>query len=203
MPMGNLWGEAADRLPRRRSEGEVRVLLGQQSGLPRDIEEGSLVGLGTQPPAATIAQHPVENHHPFDHATNRAKTTIAVVWLANGFVERSVVDVVEPSASDGTWLDGSRESAGYQPGYEFTAVLAANCAGELAVLALQKTSRVNHDGHQELTLSQRQTVLAQSRYPADADAVECSVGRIVVRHRNSSIPRGRGPERPPPREATT
>src|SRR5262245_25519167 len=80
---GQLVGEAADRLPRRLSEGNVRVVLGPQSGLLRDIEERSLVGFGTQPPMATIAQYRVEHHHPFDHAADRAKTTIAVVWLAN------------------------------------------------------------------------------------------------------------------------
>jgi hypothetical protein len=52
--------------------------------------------------------------------------------------------------------------------------------------------------------SQRKAVLAQSRHAADDDAVEGPVGRIFVCHRNSSIPRGRGPERPPPpRDATT
>ena len=56
----------------------------------------------------------------------------------------------------------------------------------------------------KLTLARRQVVVAQSGHAADADAVEGPVGRIFVRHRNSSIPRGRGPERPPPpREATT
>src|SRR5262245_13375230 len=181
----------------------MRVVLRPQSGLLRDIEERSLVGFGTQPPAATIAQHRVENHDPFDHPADRAKTTIAVVWLANRFVERPVVDVVQASASDGAWLDGSRESAGYQPGHELPAVLAARGTGELAVLALQKTSRVDHDGYQELALPQRQAVLAKSGHAADADAVEGPVGRIFARHRNSSIPRGRGPERPPrPRDAT-
>src|SRR5262249_4904327 len=158
---------------------------------------------GTQPPAAMIAQHRVENHDPFDHASDRAKTTIAVVWLANRFVERSVVDVVQAPASDGAWLDGSHVSASHQSGHELTAVLAAHRTGDLPALPLKKTSGVDHDGHQELALPQCQAALPKSGHAADADAVEGPVGRIFVRHRNSSIPRGWGPERPPrPREAT-
>src|SRR4051812_17976127 len=112
--------------------------------------------------------------------------------------------MVKAPAPDGTWLDGSRESAGYQPGHELATVLAAYRTRELTVLPLQKTSRVDHDGHEELALPQRQAVLAKSGYAGDAYAVEGPVRRIFVRHRNSSIPRGRGPDRPPPpREATT
>ena len=91
------------------------------------------------------------------------KTTIAVVRLANRLVERLVVDVVQATTSDGPWFDGSCESAGHQPGHELPAVLAARRAGELAVLALQKTSGVDHDGHEELTLTQRQAVRRAER----------------------------------------
>jgi hypothetical protein len=115
-----------------------------------------------------------------------------------------VVDVIQAPAPDGPWLDDSRESAGHQSGHELPAVLAPHRAGELAVLPLQKTSGVDHDRHQELTLPLRKAVVAQSAHATDADAVEGPVGRVFVRHRNSSIPRGRGPDRPPPpREATT
>ena len=54
--------------------------------------------------------------------------------------------------------------------------LAAHGTGELAVLRLQKTSRVDHDGDEELALALRQTVLAQSGHAADADAVEALLG---------------------------
>ena len=163
MPMGNLSGKAADRLPRRRSKRDVRVFLWPQSGLLRVVEEGALIAFGTQPPAASIAQHSIENHHPFDHAADRAKTTVPIVRLANRLVERLVVDVVQASTSDGPWFDGSRESAGHQPGHELPAVLAAHRAGELAVLALQKTSGVDHDGHKETTLPQRQAIRREER----------------------------------------
>ena len=202
--MGTLSGKQRIVFAAPDSERDVRVLLWPQSGLLREVEEGALVAFGTQPPAASIAQHRIENHHPFDHAADRAKTTVAVVRLPNRFVERLVVDMVQAPTSDGPWLDGSGESAGHQPGHELTAVLAAHGTGELAVLPLQKTSGVDHDRHQELTLPQRQAGLAKGGHSADADAVEGPVGRVFVRHRNSSIPRGRGPERPPPpREATT
>ena len=122
---GQLVGKATDRLSRRRSERDVRVVLWPEPGLLRDVEEASLVGFGTQPPAPSIPQHSIENHHPFDHASNRLKTTIAVVRLANRFVHRLVVDVVQPTTSDRPWFDGSCESAGHQSGHELPAVLAA------------------------------------------------------------------------------
>jgi hypothetical protein len=66
------------------------------------------------------------------------------------------------------------------------------------------TAAMDHDGHEELALSLDQAIVAQGGHASNADAVESPVGRILMRHRNSSIPRGRGPERPPlPREATT
>jgi hypothetical protein len=196
--------EAADRLLRSRSERDVWVVLWTRPGLLCQVKEGALIAFGTQPPAASIAEHGIENHRPLDHPANRAKTTVAVVRLANRFVERFVVDVVQAATSDRPWLDGLREASGHQSGHELTAVPAAYCPGKLAVLPLQKTSGMNHDGHDELALPLRQAVLAQSGHAADADAVEARAGRIFVRHRNSSIPRGRGPERPPPpREATT
>src|SRR5207244_10412813 len=99
----------------------------------------------------------------------------AVVGLANCVVERLVVNVVQPAAPDRPWLDGSRESPSHEPGHELPTVLAAHGIGELAVLPLQKTSRVDHDGHEELALPQRQAVLAQSEHAADADAVEAPV----------------------------
>jgi hypothetical protein len=170
----------------------------------RQVKEGALVGFGTQPPAASIAQHCIENHHPLDHPAHRAKTTIAIVRLANRFVQRFVVDVIQASTPDGPRLDGSRQSSGHQAGHELPAVLAAYRVGEVAVLPLQKTAGVDHDGHEELALSPRQAVIAQSGHAADADAVEGPVRRVFVRHRNSSMPRGRGPDRLPlPREATT
>ena len=204
MPMGNLSGKQRIVCLGAAPNAMCGYSSGRSPVCCVTSKKRSLVAFGTQPPAASIAQHSIENHHPFDHAADRPKTTIAVVRLANRFVDRLVVDVVQPTTSDRPWFDGSCESAGHQSGHELPAVLAAHRTGELAVLALQKASRVDHDGHEELTLTQRQAVLAQSGHAADADAVEGSVRRVFVRHRNSSIPRGRGPERPPPpREATT
>ena len=61
------------------------------------------------------------------------ETAITVVRLADGLVEGLVVNVVETPSSDGSWLDGSCESARNQAGDEFTAVLATRRAGERAV----------------------------------------------------------------------
>jgi hypothetical protein len=201
---GKLVGKAADRLRAPGSERKVRIFFRTQPGHLLDVEEGPLVAFGTQPPTTSIAQDRIKNHHSFDHSADGAKATVAIVRLPDRLVERLMVDVVQAPSSDGPGLDGSDESAGDQPGHEFSAVLTAHRTGELAILPLQKTSGVDHDGDEELALALRQTVVAQSGHSADADAVQRSVGRVVVRHRNSSIPRGCGPERPPrPREATT
>jgi hypothetical protein len=164
----------------------------------------SLVRLGVQPPAAPVAQYGVQAHHPLNHAADRVETAIAVVRLPDGFVERLVVNVVETPSPNRSWLDGSGESASDQAGHELAAVLAACRTGERAVLPLQKASGVDHDSHEELALSQRQAVLTEGGDAADADAVEGPVGRVFVRHRNSSTTRGCGAERPPPpRDPTT
>ena len=86
---------------------------------------------------------------------------VPVVGLANRFVERLVVDVVQPSSPDRSRLDGSGESAGYETGHELTTVLAAHGAGERAVLPLQKAAGVDHHGHEELTLPLREAEVAQ------------------------------------------
>ena len=132
MPMGNLSGK--QRIVFRGAA--PNVMCGYSSGRSPVCfvrsKKRALIAFGTQPPAASIAQHSIENHHPFDHAADRAKTTVPVVRLANRLVERLVVDVVQAPTSDRPWLDGSRESAGHQPGHELPAVLAAHRAGELA-----------------------------------------------------------------------
>ena len=113
------------------------------------------------------------------------------------------MDVVQAPAADRSWFDGSGESMTDQPPDELTAVLAAGGARERAVLPFQKAPGVDHDGHQELTLPLGPAVRAEGADTGDADTVERPVWRVFVFHRNSSIPRGCGPEPPPlPREPT-
>src|SRR5712691_606891 len=127
------------------------------------------------------------------------------VRLPDGLVEWLVVNVVETPSPDGTWLDRSGESAIDQAGDEVAAVLATRCAGERAVLPFQEAPGVDHDRHEELTLPLREADdIPEPHHPADADAVERRVVRVLVRHRNSSMTRGCGAERPPPpRDPTT
>ena len=161
MPMGSLSGKQRTVF----REPDLNVMCGYSSGpqtcLLRDVEERSLVRLGTQPPATAIAQHGVQNHHPLDHPADRVQTAIAVVRLPDRLVERLVVNVVETPSPDRSWLDGSGESASHQAGDEFAAVLAARRAGERAVLPFQEAPGVDHDRHEELTLPLRQAELAQ------------------------------------------
>jgi hypothetical protein len=84
-------------------------------------------------------------------------------------------------------------------------VLAAHRAREGAVLTLQKAAGVDHHGDEELSRPLREPEARQRRHTILGHAVERAVGRIFVRrHRNSSMPRGRGTARPPPpRDPTT
>ena len=116
-----------------------------------------------------------------------------------------MVDVVEAPSPDGPWLDGSRESAGHQAGDELAAVLAARRAGERAVLPFQKAPGVDHHGHEELTLPLREAEVRAGRSRGSMLTLSnVAVVRVFVRHRNSSMTRGCGAERPPPpRDPTT
>src|SRR5262245_22438028 len=144
----------------------MRILLRAELCLLCGVEKRSLVRLGTQPPAASIAQHGVQNHHPLDHAAHRMETAIAVVWLPDGLIQRLVMNVVETPSADRSWLDGSRESTGNQAADEFAAVLATHRTGERAVLPFEKAPRVDHHGHEELTLTLCETELRKACDPA-------------------------------------
>ena len=135
---GQLVREAADGPAGTQPERDVRIFFRAQTRRLRAVEKRSFVRLGTQPPAALIAQHGVQNHHPLDHAADRLQTAIAVVRLPDSLVQRLVVNVVETPAPHGSWLDGSRESAGDQAGDKFAAVLATRRPAECAVLPFQE-----------------------------------------------------------------
>ena len=150
--MGSLSGKQRIGPLPTRSERDVRVVLRSQVVVTLQAEEPPLVIGRAQPPAASVAQHGIENHHPLDHAADRAQTPIPVVGLADRFVERLVVDVVQPSSPNRSRLDGTGESARHETGHELAAVLAAHRAGEGAVLPLQEAAGVDHHGHEELPL---------------------------------------------------
>ena len=68
----------------------------------------------------------------------------------------------------------------------------------------RKAAGVDHHGHEELALPLREAEAGQGVHAGLGDAVVDVVGRVFVRHRNSSMPRGCGPDRPPPpRDPTT
>ena len=195
--------EAANDPLSARPEGDVGVVLRPQVVVAHQTKELPLVIGRAQPPAASVAQDGIEDHDPLDHAAKCVQTPIAVVGLANRFVERLVVDVVHPPSPDRSRLDGPNESSVHETGHELAAVLAARRAGEGAVLPLQKAAGVDHDLHEELALPLRETEAGQRVDASLGDAVVDVVGWVFVRHRNSSIRRGCGLERPlPPREPT-
>ena len=121
----HLVGKETDCLSRRSSELDVRIFLRLQSGLVRDVEEGSLVAFGAQPPAAAIAQHSIKNHHPWPIDDGSGCP------LGQSPQERLVVDVVQASTLDWLvrWLVRIRLVTRASPR---TPAVAAHRAGELA-----------------------------------------------------------------------
>ena len=203
-PDRQLVREAADDALASGAERDVRVVLRAQVVVAHEREEPPLVRLGAEPPAVAVTEHRVQNHHALDHPADGQQPSIPVVGLADGLVQRPVVNVVEPSAAHRSGLDGTGEPARHESADEVAAVLAAHGAGERAVLPFKEAAGVDHDGHQELALPLGEAKARECLHPLLRDAVQGAVDRILARHRNSSAPRGRGTDRPPPpRDPTT
>src|SRR5690606_32277151 len=115
---------------------------------------------------------------------------MAIVRLADRFVERLVVDVEQPSSPDRPGFDGPSKAARHEPGHERTTVLSAYCARERAVLALQEAAGMDHHGDEERPLSFGEAEGAQGIHAGLGDTVIDVAGRVFVLHKNSSIPRG-------------
>ena len=77
-----------------------------------------------------VTKHSIQDHDPLDHLADRAEASVPVVVLANRFVERLVVDVVQPSASRRSRLDGRANPRVDKAGDKLAAVLAARSARE-------------------------------------------------------------------------
>ena len=122
-----------------------------------------------------------------------------VVRLADGFVERLVVDAIDPAAADAAVRDRRRMAAVHQTGDELSAVMPpAGDPRERAVLALKKTARVRHDGDQEAGLALGEAERAQRVHAHGPRAVVDGAPMLVGHHKNSSARRGCGVDRPPP-----
>ena len=195
---GQLVGEATHRPLSSAAEGDMRVVVRLEVVVALQAEEPPLVVSRTQPRAAPIAEHGVEDHHALDHAPDVTQAAVPVVGLADRFVERLVVDVVQPSASYPSWFDDTDEATRHQTRHERAAVLAAYRPGERAVLPFEEEARVDHDGHQKPPLTLGEPEAGERRDARRGDAVrDIGEGEFAC-HRNSSIPRRRGPDRPPP-----
>jgi hypothetical protein len=123
---------------------------------------------------------------------------VTVIRQANSLVEWLVVDVIDPAAADASGRDRRGIAAGEQAGYEIAAVLPTGDTRKRAVLALQKATRVRHDGHQDAGLTGGE---AERTYRLDADRPRAVVdgAPLLVAHRSrSSARRGCGVDRPPP-----
>lgn len=166
------------------------VARSSKAVVAHQTEELPLVIRRAQPPAAPVAQDGVENHHPLDHPADDTQPPVSVVRLADRFVQRLVVNVVEAPLPHRPGLDDTDESAGRETRHELAAVLAARRSGEGAVLPLKEAARMHHHRHEELTLAQGESETGQGVHAAFGDAVVAIVPRVFVRQRNSSIPRG-------------
>src|SRR5260221_13581421 len=64
----------------------------------RQCEIRELVLLGREPPSLAVGQHGIEDHQAFDRARQRGGSSMPIIGLAYGTVERLVVDVEDARA---------------------------------------------------------------------------------------------------------
>ena len=126
----------------------------------------------------------IEEHHAVDRLPCGDRTTIAALGLADGAIERLMMDVIERRAVVQT-VAGGRVAALDELVEKLGHVVPVRRAGEGRVLARHTDAGVQHDRDQEPRLALRE---AEFRDGLDA---------ILSRHfKNSSA---RPPLRPPPR----
>ena len=120
-----------------------------------------------------------------------------VVDLANGRVERLVVDVEEAAPVQRPDRNRLRHPTCRESLEEVVGLLAVDDARERAVLSLHEDAAVQHHRDQEAGLALREPERGDRLRAVDREAVDIpALRRKWQRHTNSSA---RPPNRPPPR----
>ena len=157
-----------------------------------------------EPRHAAVGHDGIEQHQPLDRTGQRHWAAEPVVWLADGRVERLVVQVKQPGATVAAGLR-RRESARLQRLEERSPSGAPYLMPrERAVLAPQADTGVKHHGHQEPGLALGEPEAPDRGNPvartSSASAAQARVGRLhtssSARSGSNRLPR---PVRPPAR----
>jgi hypothetical protein len=150
-------GEVAHRDVRRGAEPELWQPLDRQRGAEAADEVRPLVALGRQPRDGGLVEDGVQHHQPLHGAPRRQRLAKAAMRLADGGIQASMVDVVQPRprmqgrvrCGDAPF-DQARE--------ELARVVAVSDAGERAVLPDHAHPRVQHHRDQECCLALREAL---------------------------------------------
>src|SRR5712691_11161418 len=95
-PNRELVRKVSDRVVVALTEDEMRVLVLLQTSFQQAEDEvRELVLLGPEPGVVCVRQDGIQNHQPFDHSAERGRLAMPVVGLANGLVERLVLNMKE------------------------------------------------------------------------------------------------------------
>jgi hypothetical protein len=101
---------------------------------------------------ARIRQHAVQNHQPLDGPAQSDRLTVAVVRLADGSVQRFVMDMEQPYPAGRPERRRGRKPPRAQLLYEVVHLLPVRDASERGVLSSDEHTGVQHDGNQEASL---------------------------------------------------
>jgi hypothetical protein len=123
---------------------------------------------------------------------------VPVVRLANGLVERPVVDVIEPAAVHRAGRDGRRVPVRHEPGEEVVRLLPVRHAREGAVLALEEHAREDEHVQQKARVALAEAQVHERLDPTGTDALARVRGDDQLQ-KNSSATRGSNDRPPRPR----
>ena len=136
------------------------------------FEVAPLLAFGAEPGDGPIREHAVQDHQALDRPVDRDSPAVPVVRLADGRVERLVVNVEDPRPSGRSELDRGHEPPDQQLLDEVVNLLPVCDAGERGVLPADEHAGVQHDGRQEASLT-----LCETERHEDPDALGCRLVR--------------------------
>jgi hypothetical protein len=111
----------------------------------------------TKPVDGPIREHTVQDHQALDRPVNGDSPAVPAVRLADGGVERLVMNVEDPLPSGRSDLDRGHESPDLELLNEVVDLLTVRDASERGVLPSDEHAGVQHDGCQEASLTHCET----------------------------------------------
>ena len=164
VPHGDVWFLA---------EHQPRILVVPESVAEALFEVPTLFALGAEPGDGPIREHAVQDHQAFDRPVDSGSSSVPVVRLADGRVERLVMNMEDPRPSGRSELNRSNELPGDKLLYEVVDLLPVGDPGERGVLPTDEHAGVQHDARQEASLT-----LCETERQEDLNALGCRLVRL-------------------------